>query len=65
MTWEKTADYIRSGHGDKSKYDPDSFRTITIDEKEGIKAIIGCPKGHFRDMGNVMLGQRLNLIYSP
>ena len=49
MTWEKTADYIRSGHGDKSKYDPDSFRTITIDEKEGIKAIIGCPKGHFRD----------------
>jgi hypothetical protein len=49
VTWDKTDDYIRSGHGDKSKYDSDSFRTMTIDEKEGIKAIIACPKGHFKN----------------
>lgn len=49
MPWDKTDEYIRSGHGNKSKYDSDSFRTIVIDEKEGIKAIIGCPKGHFKN----------------
>jgi hypothetical protein len=48
LTWDKTDDYIRSGHGDKSKYDSDSFRTIAIYEKEGIKAIIGHRKGHFK-----------------
>jgi hypothetical protein len=48
MPWDKTDDYIRSGHGDKGKFDPDSFRTITIAEEKGIKAIVGCPKGHFK-----------------
>jgi len=49
LPWEKTDDYIRSGHGDKSKYDSDSFRTIDISEDEGIKAIIACPKGNFKN----------------
>ena len=48
MPWEETNDYVRSGHEDPNKYDEDSMRTIEIDEKEGIKAVIGCPKGNFK-----------------
>ena len=48
MTWEETDDYIRSGHEDPAKYDKDSMRTISISEAEGIKAVIGCPKGNFK-----------------
>lgn len=47
MPWEETDQYIRSGHGDPSKLDPKSMRTITLSDKKGIKAIIGCPKGHW------------------
>jgi hypothetical protein len=48
LPWEETDDYIRSGHGDPDKYDKDSMRTISIDAVEGIKAVIGCPKGNFK-----------------
>jgi hypothetical protein len=41
--WETTENSIRSGHGNKEKYDPDSFRTIDI--TSGIQAVIACPKG--------------------
>ena len=47
MPWEETDDYIRSGHESPDKYDKDSMRTIDIDATEGIKAVIGCPKGDF------------------
>ena len=47
MTWEETDDYIRSGHERPDQYDKDSMRTIEIDATEGIKAVIGCPKGNF------------------
>lgn len=47
LPWEETEDHIRSGHGDKSSFDPNSFRTITISEEKGIKAVVGCPKGKF------------------
>jgi hypothetical protein len=43
--WEENPDTIRSGHGDKNSFDPDSFRTIDI--TTGIKAVVGCPKGQF------------------
>jgi len=49
MPWEETDDYIRSGHQDSSKFDEDSLRTIDIDTKQGIKAIVGCPKGHYKN----------------
>ncbi|MCW4005152.1 MAG: hypothetical protein NWF04_00930 [Candidatus Bathyarchaeota archaeon] len=49
MPWEETDDYIRSGHEDPNKYDDDSMRTIDISVDEGIKAIIGCPKGKFKN----------------
>ena len=49
IPWEKSDDYIRSGHGDKSNYDSESFRTMDISKDEGIKAVVGCPKGHFKN----------------
>jgi len=45
MPWEETAEYIRSGHRSPDDFQPDSLRTITLSEEEGIKAIIGKPKG--------------------
>ena len=44
-TWETTEEHIRSGHGNKESFDPDSFRTIDI--TSGIQAVIGCPKGKY------------------
>lgn len=49
MPWEETEDYIRSGHGNPDDYDKDSMRTIDIDASKGIKAVVGCPKGHFKN----------------
>jgi hypothetical protein len=45
LPWETTEDYIRSGHRSPDDFQPDSMRTITISQKEGIKAVIGKPKG--------------------
>ena len=45
LPWEETEEFIRSGHRDPSEFEPDSLRTIWISEKEGIKAVIGKPKG--------------------
>ena len=49
MPWEETDDYIRSEHENPDKYDKDSMRIINITGSKGIKAIIGCPKGYFKD----------------
>ncbi len=48
MPWEETEDYIRSAHENPDNYDKDSMRTIDIDAAEGIKAVIGCPRGNFK-----------------
>ncbi len=45
MPWENTEQYIRSGHRDPDKFQKDTLKTITLNEKEGIKAIVGKPKG--------------------
>jgi hypothetical protein len=45
MPWEETEQYIRSGHRNPDDFQSDSLRTITISEEEGIKAVIGKPKG--------------------
>lgn len=37
--------FIRSGHRDADEFEEDSLRTIWISEEEGIKAVIGKPKG--------------------
>jgi len=45
LPWEETEDYIRSGHRSSNDFQEGSFRTITIDEEKGIKAVIGKPIG--------------------
>jgi len=45
--WEETEDYVRSGHRSSSDFDPDSMRTIEI--TAGIKALIGCPRGKYKN----------------
>jgi hypothetical protein len=45
MTWENTEHYIRSGHRDSEEFQQDTLKTITLNEKDGIKAVIGKPKG--------------------
>jgi ssDNA-binding Zn-finger/Zn-ribbon topoisomerase 1 len=45
MPWEETDQFIRSGHRSPDDFQSDSLRTITISEEEGIKAVIGKPKG--------------------
>ena len=45
MPWEETQDFIRSGHRNPEEFEPDSLRTITLSEEEGIQAVIGKPKG--------------------
>jgi hypothetical protein len=51
MSWEETAEYIRSGHRSTDDFQEDAFgkgekfNTITIDADKGIKAVIGKPKG--------------------
>jgi hypothetical protein len=45
MPWEITDKYIRSGHRNPEEFQPETMRTITLSEEEGIKAVIGKPKG--------------------
>jgi hypothetical protein len=45
LPWDESGDYIRSGHRSPDDFEKDSFRTITISAEEGIKAVIGKPKG--------------------
>jgi regulator of replication initiation timing len=45
MPWEETDQYIRSGHRSPSEFQEGSLRTIMLSEAQGIKAIIGRPKG--------------------
>jgi len=45
LPWEETEEFIRSGHRDPNEFESNSLRTIWISEKEGVKAVIGKPKG--------------------
>ena len=45
MPWEETDQYIRSGHRSPEEFQPDSLRTVVLSEDEGIRAVIGKPKG--------------------
>jgi hypothetical protein len=45
LPWEISDEYIRSGHRSPEEFQPDTLRTITLSEEEGIKAVIGKPKG--------------------
>jgi hypothetical protein len=45
MPWETTEHHIRSGHRSPEEIQKDTLKTITLDEKEGVKAVVGKPKG--------------------
>ncbi|MGQ9530138.1 MAG: hypothetical protein ACUVQX_00920 [Candidatus Bathycorpusculaceae bacterium] len=45
MPWEITDQYIHSGHRSPEEFEPNSLRTIVLSESEGIKAVVGKPKG--------------------
>jgi len=45
LPWEEDNNYIRSGHRNLDEFKQDTLRTITLSEEEGIKALIGKPKG--------------------
>ena len=45
MPWEITKQYIRSGYRSPEEFQPNSLRTVTLSEDEGIEAIVGKPKG--------------------
>ncbi|MGQ9624281.1 MAG: hypothetical protein ACUVT9_02805 [Candidatus Bathycorpusculaceae bacterium] len=45
LPWEISDNYIRSGHRSPEEFQSGSLRTITISGEEGIKAVVGKPKG--------------------
>jgi hypothetical protein len=45
LPWEISDQYIRSGHRSPEEFEPNSLRTIVLSEKDGIKAVVGKPKG--------------------
>jgi hypothetical protein len=45
MTWEETQAFIQSGHKSPNEFQQNTLKTIELNEKDGIQAIIGKPKG--------------------
>jgi hypothetical protein len=45
LPWDDTEQYIRTGHRNPDEFQKETLRTITLNAKEGIKAVIGKPKG--------------------
>jgi len=55
LPWENNEEYIRSGHRDAEDFQKETLRTIVLSEKEGIKAVIGKPKGkHVMEVQNYL-----------
>jgi hypothetical protein len=45
MPWEDTEQFIRSGHRSPEEFQPDTLKTVTLSQEEGIQAVVGKPKG--------------------
>ena len=45
MSWEETENYIRSGHRSPQEFQEGTQQTVTVNEKEGIQAIVAKPQG--------------------
>jgi hypothetical protein len=45
MPWEETDKLIRSGHRSPEEFQEDTLKTVMLNEKEGIQAVVGRPKG--------------------
>ena len=55
---DMTENYIRIRVRDPDDFDSESFRTIDISTEEGIKAIVGCPKGKYEN-GQCSVGMEI------
>ena len=44
LEFPRTTDSIRAPQRDPRDFEPGSFRTILLDERENIRAVIGCPR---------------------
>ena len=44
MPGENTEKFIRSGHKRPEDFQPDTLKTVTVSENEGIQAVVGKPK---------------------
>jgi len=45
MPWEETDEYIRHRQRDPKEFQQETLRTIALDEKDGVKAVVGKPNG--------------------
>ena len=45
MPWETTEKNIRSGHRPVEEFQTETLKTITVNEKDGIQAVMGKPLG--------------------
>ena len=45
MPWENTEQYVRSGHRSPKEFQKGTLKTILLNEKEGIEAVVGKPIG--------------------
>jgi hypothetical protein len=43
LPWDQTQNFIRSGHRKPEEFDPETLKTITLNEEEGIQAVIAKP----------------------
>ena len=43
MPWDQTQNFIRSGHKKPEDFDPETLKTVTLSEEEGIQAITAKP----------------------
>lgn len=48
MPWKEKDEQIRSGHRDPDEFQSETMRTIVLSGDEGIRAIVGKPKGKHR-----------------
>jgi hypothetical protein len=58
MPIDITEDNVRIRQMNPSYFDPKSFRTITISEEKGIKAVVGCKRGSYIS-GRCKTGMRI------
>ena len=58
MPIDETEDSFRIRQVNPSAFDSRSFRTITISEKEGIKAVVGCKRGSYAS-GRCQVGMKI------
>jgi hypothetical protein len=55
------AAYRHHRQASPAAFDKKSFRIITLSQKKGVRAVVGCPRGHFH-AGRCDIGTRVQSI---